>query len=316
MPVVYELFGKPLSKSGALRGRSRHAQCPHMAGKQCDGGGNRDMARWPAANQPLAPFFDVTVGNNSGGYIPCGICSIDVSQEKWAVCPRRLLTLNAERPSPKQAPLLQRIFSLAGFTSGDKIQVWSEVSLRDKASNFNYRLDYVLWTDDRPPVVLEIMTASTSGGNRTKRTDIQSAFCDAVLFAEGTLEALNQSPSVNARQVWSRMASQLIVKSQLANSWGGCAIWAVQDTLINYIRMNTGLQIDKLHSKDWAIGEVNVISSNIDDSEDVKLYAGPTYSTDGSACWSELLHTPGLPKLETLENALQKSEAIAEIVIP
>lgn len=315
MPVIYELFGNPLSKSGALRGRSRRAQCPHMAGKQCDGGGNRDMARWPASNQPLAPFFDSSVGSSSGGYIPCGICSVETSHDRWAIGPRRLLTLDAKRPSPQQKPLLRCILTLAGYSPADKVRVWKEVSLRDKATKINYRLDYVLWTDDRPPVILEIMTASTSGGNRAKRTDIQSAFCDAVLFAEGTLKERNQSPSVNARQVWSRMASQLIVKSQIANSWGGCAIWVVQDVLMNYIRDNTGLRVDELCSKDWVIDEVNVVSSNIDDPSELRLYTGPIRSIDGSACWSELLHTPGLPKLSTLETALNGLPSIASIVV-
>ena len=67
MPVVHELYGKVLSKCGALKGKFQHALCPHMHGKQCDGGGNRDMARWPAKQQPLAPLFDPSVGS----YIPC-----------------------------------------------------------------------------------------------------------------------------------------------------------------------------------------------------------------------------------------------------
>lgn len=64
MPVVHELFGKVLSKSGAHKGEFQHALCPHMYGKKCDGGGNRDMARWPAQKQPLALFFDLSVGSH------------------------------------------------------------------------------------------------------------------------------------------------------------------------------------------------------------------------------------------------------------
>ena len=199
MPVVHELFGEILTESGVHHGNFRHASCPHMAGKQCDGGGNRDMARWPARDQPLAPFFDRSVGDRDG-HIPCGICSV-LAARSWAICPRRLLTFDAEQPSPQQRPLFERVLHLAGFASGDTVRVWSEISLRDQASNLNYRLDYVLCAEGRPPIIVEIMTASTSGGNRAKRTDIQNAFCDAVLYAEGTLAERGQSPGVNIRQV-------------------------------------------------------------------------------------------------------------------
>ena len=60
---------------------------------------------------------------------------------------------------------------------------------------------------------------------------MKNAFCDAVLYAAGLLDERGQSPGVNIRQVWARMASQLIVKSEIANEWGGSAIWVVQDAL-------------------------------------------------------------------------------------
>lgn len=314
MPVVHELFGKVLTESGAHRQGFRHASCPHMEGKQCDGGGNRDMARWPALDQPLAPFFDRSVGNRDR-HIPCGVCSV-LSARSWAVCPRRLLTFNAERPSPEQRVLLERVLSLAGFGSGETVRVWSEISLRDNARHLNYRLDYVLCADGRPPVIVEIMTASTSGGNRAKRTDIQSAFCDAVLYAEGNLPERGQSPGVNIRQVWARMASQLIVKSQIANNWGGCAIWVVQDALMDYIRLNTGLRLDDLLSTDWQTGEVNVVSASIDAPDDIRLYAGPILSHRGEACWTELLYTPATPSVDVLHGKLDEDSVIAELIVP
>ena len=73
------------------------------------------------------------------------------------------------------------------------MRVWSEVTLSDQETNVNYRLDYVLRKDNEPPVIVEIMTASTSGGNKSKRTDMQSAFCDAV--------ALRERLSVGARKL-------------------------------------------------------------------------------------------------------------------
>lgn len=271
------------------------------------------MARWPAQDLPLAPFFDTSVGERDG-YIPCGVCSVLVGDVSWAVCPRRLLTFDAEQPSPQQQKLIKRVLHLAGFKSGDKVRVWSEITLR--ANNLNYRLDYVLCTKDRPPTVVEIMTASTSGGNRKQRTDIQSAFCDAVLYAEGSIPERRASPGVNARQVWARMASQIIVKSQIANAWGGCTIWVVQDALMKYIGLNTGLNLDALRSDYWRVNEVNVISANLENPEDIKLYTGPIQSRDGEACWTELLNTPAMPNLNVIQDKLKDDRLIAELVVP
>ena len=286
-----------------------------MAGKQCDGGGNRDMARWPASDQPLAPFFDQSVGQKDG-YIPCGVCSI-FNTRSWAVCPRRLLTLDAQKPSPEQRHLLELVLRLAGFNAGAVVRIWSEITVvfNTEDERLNYRLDYVLKAESGPPVIVEIMTASTSGGNKRKRTDIQSAFCDAVLYAEGNVPKRGRSPGVNTRQVWARMASQLVVKSQIANAWGGLTIWVVQDALLDYIRSNTGLRLDDLHSPNWQTGEVNVVSASIDDPESVHLYSGPVTSQHGEACWAELLNTPIVPSVDILHDKLVDANAIAEIHI-
>ena len=310
MSVVRELFGRILTDSGAHGAEFRQARCPHMAGQLCDGGGNRDMMRWPAGKQPLAPFFDAAVGLKGGGLIPCGVCSVSIAENHWAVCPRRLLTFDAAVPSEQQRPLRDRVLRLAGFNIGDTVRVWSEISLRD--DTVNYRIDYVLRNRDRPPVIVEIMTASTSGGNKRKRTDMQSAFCDAVLYANGVLTERGLSPGVNARQVWARMASQLIVKSEIANQWGGCTIWVVQDTLMAYIGAQTGLHLDALRSPTWELGEVNVVSANIDDPNDLTLYSGPILSSrPGEACWTALLSAPAIPAVGALTGRLTDDNVIA-----
>ena len=67
------------------------------------------------------------------------------------------------------------------------------------------------WIDDFPSdpiVIVEIMTSSTSGGNKNKRTQIAMACEDAVISPEN-----HNAPGINYRQVWARMVSQLIVKS-------------------------------------------------------------------------------------------------------
>ena len=92
MPYVKELFGHVLSASGTQGMACRAAQCPHT-GKLCDGGGNRDMVRWPATDQPLAPLFDPAVGEAGEGFIPCGVCSLHMGSKgresslDWACVP-------------------------------------------------------------------------------------------------------------------------------------------------------------------------------------------------------------------------------------
>jgi len=315
VPVVYELFGERLTKSGDQKGRFRFARCPYMGGRQCDGGGNRDMARWPAHKQPLAPFFDASVGKKDG-FIPCGICSV-IADRSWAICPRRLLAFSSDTPSPEQRYLLRRVLKVAGFRKGDIVRVWPEITVvfKTRDERLNYRLDYVMKTDNAAPVIVEVMTSSTSGGNKAKRSDIQSAFCDAVLYAEGNLPDRGRSPGVNVRQVWARMASQMIVKSQIANAWGGRTIWVVQDALMDYIRSNTGLRLDDLRSPDWQTGEINVIAASMDPPDEVRLYSGPVASAHGAACRAELLNTPIVPEVSVLEDKLTDEKAIGKIVM-
>lgn len=314
MPVVYELFGRPVTVSKENASRIRRAECPFMSNHLCDGGGNRDMVRWPASQQPLATLFDNRVGVDGNGFIPCGVCSVSVSSTNWAVCPRRLLSFRIAPPSAEPRPLWQRIMQVAGFESGDSVRVWSEITLTG-SDGVKYRLDYVLKSESKPPVIVEVMTASTSGGNRARLTDMQSAFCRAVLFANGTTPELGSSPGVNVRQVWARMASQLVVKSEVANAWGGRAIWVIQDALMSYIRRNTGLRVDELYSPSWETDEINVICASIDDPNDVRLYAGPIQSNGGEACWSDLLRTPSIPKIENLMSRLRDDNMIATLEI-
>jgi len=274
-----------------------------MDNRLCDGGGNRDMMRWPAKREPLALLFDSSVGREGGGFIPCGVCSVESGREQWAACPHRLFVLDAINPSPQQRLLRNRVLKLAGFCEGETVQVWSKVTLRDKY--VNYRLDYVLRNGNAPPCIVEIMTASTSGGNKAKRTDMKSAFCDAVLYATGRLTERCNSPGINTRQVWARMVSQIIVKSEIANQWGGRAIWVVQDTLMSYIGAQTGLKLEKLRSASWKAGEVNVISASLTSPSDFSLYSGPVHARfPGDACWTDLLRAPAIPQQEVLVKKL------------
>ena len=299
----------------------RTAVCPFTR-STCDGGGNRDMARVAASDPALGPFFDRQVGEATGGWLPCGVCSVRLPRDDvvWAICPRRLLTFGPEDVANDQAELANRVFAIAGLEPNEEVSVWTEISLIDVGADggrFNYRLDYVLRSTrtGAPPIVVEVMTCSTSGGNRARGTDIQGAFRRAVLFAHRAVNAPVEAPGVNVRQVWARMASQMIAKSEAANSWGGRTIWVVQDRLVEYIRTNTALPLEALRAPDWTPGEVNMLVSDL--AKPVALYSGPIRSAHGSRrCWLELLGAPHVPTLNSITRKLDETPPIATFRVP
>ena len=118
-----------------------------------------------------------------------------------------------------------------------------------------------LYIDDFPignPAIVEVMTSSTSGGNKKKRSCIPQAFEDCVLGHDHT------APGINYRQVWARMASQLIVKSQAAMAWNGKTIWILQDLLSNYISKSTALNLYHFESENTS--EVNILEFSYGDN--------------------------------------------------
>jgi len=141
-----------------------------------------------------------------------------------------------------------------------------------------------MWIDDFPsdPItIVEIMTSSTSGGDKKKRTQIAMAFEDAVKNGQA-----HNGPGINYRQVWARMVSQLTVKSQVAIAWNGKTIWLLQDVLADYISQSTALNLEKYLSEHpnevniLAFGYGNKANANkqndkIIELTDSKFYAGP-----------------------------------------
>jgi hypothetical protein len=139
-----------------------------------------------------------------------------------------------------------------------------------------------MWIDNFPsdPInIIEIMTSSTSGGDKKKRTQIAMACEDAILYGER-----HKAPGINYRQVWARMVSQLIVKSQVSMAWGGKTIWLVQDVLADYISKSTALILSQYLSDH--LDEVNILSfgygDNINENcealielRDSRLFSGP-----------------------------------------
>jgi len=139
-----------------------------------------------------------------------------------------------------------------------------------------------IWIDDFPTdplIIIEIMTSSTSGGNKRNRTQIAMACEDAILKGDN-----HNAPGINYRQVWARMVSQLIVKSQVGMAWGGKTVWLVQDVLADYISKSTGLILSQYLSEH--LDEVNILAYGYGDKIDSRdgsivelengnLFAGP-----------------------------------------
>lgn len=173
------------------------------------------------------------------------------------------------------------------------------------------------------PSIIEIMTSSTSGGDKNARTTIPMAFEDALLGKP------HNAPGINYRQVWARMVSQLIVKSEIALSWGGKAIWVVQDLLVDYICASTALNLQQFLSEDTS--EVNMlsfsystvleISQGVIELSNSQLFAGPitsttTGSTQPSTSFQDIIRAPVFPPPERVFTALARRKPINQVVAP
>ena len=306
MAHVAELYGHPQGSINSRR-NLESAMCPFMQ-QVCNGGGNRDMAEVPFASDPgLRARFNRTV--LSRGKASCAICSVQSGQEVHIICPHRLFYVNGKGTEQHQ-PILKLICDKAGYHIGDRIAYWTEVTVSKRDSqgrSFNYRLDYVFrkaLQGNRygPPIIVEVMTCSTSGGDRNKGTDIATAFRKAVL---STTASPIESPGVNIRQVWARMASQLIVKSQAALEWNGRAFWVIQDTLAAYITKNTGLELERLRTD--IPNDVNIIVGSGNPVIKPSFYAGPIGPNSSYPTFSDILKAPFLPNLNDFVARLRPS---------
>lgn len=165
-----------------------------------------------------------------------------------------------------------------------------------------------------PVLIVEIMTSSTSGGDKNKRTQVAMAFEDAVLHPEN-----HKGPGINYRQVWARMVSQLIVKSQVGLAWNGKTVWLVQDVLADYISSSTALNLRRYISEHS--GEVNILamgygasgvtSPEIDEISNLGesvFYAGPvggnTISGEGQLGFIDIIKIGAPPSIDDLWRSL------------
>lgn len=199
----------------------------------------------------------------------------------------------------------EKILNRAGFTLG--------------------RINGEIIVDNFPlgqPVIVEVMTSSTSGGNKKKRTSITQA------FEYGILGETHSAPGINYRQVWARMASQLIVKSQAGMAWGGKAIWVLQDTLADYISSSTALELSQFIS--GHTGEVNILAYSYDNAylsppsqgtiplKKSILYAGPIHSKCDNArsSFQDIILASILPPREVLIYSMCKKGFVNYFVMP
>lgn len=181
-----------------------------------------------------------------------------------------------------------------------------------------------LWVDDFPSdpiIIVEIMTSSTSGGDKKKRTQIAMACEDAVISPE-----THNGPGINYRQVWARMVSQLIVKSQVGLAWNGKTIWLLQDLLAQYISSTTALDLskyiaqhpDEVNILAFGYGEVDEKpTAPITELNDSTFYAGPiTENADNTVSkgFVEIVKIGAPPDKEHLWRSLFKKAPCGNIV--
>jgi len=321
--------------------------------KKCDGGGNRHLSNINLGRNPeLHQYFNELDSVASG---VCSLQLHPHETPWIVCPRRLMyLSNNTDKAVNFQTASLNHLWKLASYQHPVRIGVWPElrVGYKSDKKQFTYTFDYVLmplrpvsqmdvenavemrwgnirrtleksgytiarrgdieFVEDFPsgnPLIVEIMTSSTSGGNKTKRSTIPMAVEDAILKTD------HIAPGINYRQVWARMVSQLIVKSEVSISWGGKTIWVLQDKLVDYISKTTALNVHQFLS-DFT-DEVNILSlAYQDDFEDVdgvlklsggSLYAGPISSNpESSPSFQDMIHAPLLPPRTVLMAAVTK----------
>lgn len=332
MSKIFEIFGYTLdSKHPDAKKFRKHAKCPFINGT-CDGGGNRYLSALNLKNHPeLSKYFidkdivqagvcSLMVQGRPWIVCPRRLLSLKGSNKNdlqskvrselirhagldhsspyraWSEVKMKVATQNTK------AEIKNFDYTFDYIISGSCRKLLSDVSLivgkservcERIAIENNFTLasrDGKIWIDDFPNdpiVIVEIMTSSTSGGNKKNRTQIGMAFEDAILKGND-----HEGPGINYRQVWARMVSQLIVKSQVGLAWGGRTIWLLQDVLVEYISNSTGLNLIQYLNN--APNEVNLLafgygenpkpdeSSGIIKLTDSSFFAGPISTSSDS----------------------------------
>lgn len=345
---IFELFGHLVDdKSEKAEYYRKNCICP-FTNNLCDGGGNRYQTFLTKADidrNKLQDYFSQDLK-----LVAPGVCSLNVKETKWIVCPRRIFSFSKGYESNYHTNFVESLLKKYCVLQASRtIGVWSEVKIKysesnedDESKSFDYTFDYIVaslgpkrisevaqvlnstepkvrklaesngytiavrdgiyFIEDFPTGMLniiEIMTSSTSGGNKEKGTTIQQSFVDAI---KGMA---HESPGINYRQVWARMVSQLIVKSQIGEYWGGKTLWILQDSLTDYMSKSTDLNLAKLIST--VAKEINLVSikygEDLDENGCLKLkehnlYAGEIPKIASDVDFNKLLQAASIPDMD------------------
>jgi hypothetical protein len=307
MPKIAEAYCQGTNLNLRLLEAAKTQLCL-IKGSRCDGGGNRYASNINLKNSPLGAVL------GTDGEICSSVCSIDVgNNELWIVCPRRLLCFESVAQPDPHEQIKKKILDISKVER--PYAVWKEVKLKVSGSGnlkFDYTFDYIIssvdsrLTPNGNPVIVEIMTSSTSGGNKTKRTTTPQSFEDLLLGRA------HQAPGINYRQVWGRMISQFFVKSQVAKSWGGMAFWVIQDSLADYIEKTTAFKMSAADAVSTS-RDINLLSVKFgrDSNNNPSLSPSSLSLASGTLDMDALtkgflgiLGTPFTPDISTLNNLL------------
>ncbi len=346
MSKICELFGYPVTdKSSSVQESRRKAFCPFTSAT-CDGGGNRFQSEINLSAHPeLQKFFSgmdkvssgicsIQLRDREPPWIICPRRLFYMGKSATAKIfggKTQTVLLNKcnfpkgtrigvwsevkikyvrgeEKPVTFDYTFDYVLMPLATISARRAVEAtnlpWAQLKRVIAENNFAVvNKDAEFFIDDFPvgaPVIVEVMTSSTSGGNKKIRTTIPQSFEDCVLGRT------HLAPGINYRQVWARMASQLIVKSQAATHWNGKAIWIVQDLLADYISSSTALNLKNFLSD--TTNEVNILSF-AHDAEKFSLYAGSIRPADDyhvRPCFQDIILASVCPPRHVLISALCK----------
>ncbi|MCG3775259.1 MAG: hypothetical protein JW395_2091 [Nitrospira sp.] len=362
MSKIFELYGYRLDAwNEAAAENLQRAHCPFM-GAECDGGGNRQMSAITLADHPqLAAHFpgktrvqagvcSLQLNPDQQPWIVCPRRLLSLRTDNFDGHQTHVRTALVQHSGLAAGDY--RIWSEVKMKVGTTTE-------EDEAKLFDYTFDYVIagqerkrldevceitdlterrckslvveagytlaqregsiWVDDFPsdPIrIIEIMTSSTSGGNKQHRTQIAMAFEDAIV------EANHRGPGINYRQVWARMVSQLIVKSQVALAWNGKTIWLIQDVLADYISSSTALNLGAYISQHT--NEVNILALGygalrtepISELSSSTFYSGPIATSRDRGGFVEIVKIGAAPPKSQLWKSLALKRHVGVLRVP
>lgn len=224
---------------------------------------------------------------------------------------------------------------VAEQSAEDFIRSW-ELSIRQaplaRRVLRNGRTGFCPFPVDGFPIVLEVMTASTQGSDTAKGTDIGSAFLAAWEVAvEGGAPRAVPCPGPNVRQVWGRMATQLVAKSEATESWGGKTVWVMQDLLLDALTRSTRISDPtdvSASTLPLSLNAANLLSLSYTNAQAEagdprpvqlhKLIAEPIPSVLnelGHRTIHGILHVPFVPPPSALALSLLRSPGLKAIII-